>query len=265
MEDWVAAPCPIRGVPLPIEPTRRIMSSHLYSSFLGRVRWFAERFGASEMLFKPLRIVFAPVIIPFLKAKQFQFCGRTYACHYARYNMTWAGERMVEIPIGLGILEQHRGHRVLEVGNVLHHYARTTHTVVDKFERGEGIINTDILDYRPEEKFGLILSISTFEHIGFDDESTGSSGEKIREAVEHCRSLLAPGGRFVMTVPTGYNPELDQLMREGTLGPCKVNGLIRVGRRDWVEGSMEQALRHPYRSRYPYANAVLIVEVSGPQ
>lgn len=237
------------------------MSSHLYSSLVGRVRWFSKRFGASEMFLKPLRVGFAPLIIPLLKPKQFQFSGQTYQCHYARYNMTWAGERMVEIPIGLGLLRDNPGARILEVGNVLSHYATTSHTIVDKFEKGADVINEDILRYKPDTRFDLIISISTFEHIGFDDDAVGSSGDKIREAVEHCRSLLAPGGRFVMTVPTGYNPDLDQLMREGALRPCDVRTLIRTGPRDWKEGTLEDALRHPYRSRYPYGNGVLIVDV----
>lgn len=237
------------------------MSTHLYSSLIGRVRWFSKRFGASEMILKPLRVGFAPVIIPLLKPKKFQFCNETYQCHYARYNMTWAGERMVEIPIGLRLLKDHPKARILEVGNVLSHYEKTSHTIVDKFEKGENVLNEDILQFKPKSRFDLIISISTFEHIGFDDDATGSSGDKIREAVEHCRSLLNPGGRFVMTIPTGYNPDLDRLMRERSLDPCNVKALIRTGSRDWREGTMEEALKHPYRSRYPYANGVLIVDI----
>jgi hypothetical protein len=147
------------------------MSSHLYNSTAGRVRWFVKRFGLSEVLFKPMRVVFAPIIIPLLRREQFRFRGQTHDCFYARYNMTWAGERMVEIPIGRALLEAQPGGRILEVGNVLPHYFPTRHEIVDKFEHGPGVLNVDILEFAPPHRYDLILSISTFEHIGFEDDA----------------------------------------------------------------------------------------------
>jgi SAM-dependent methyltransferase len=238
------------------------MKRHLYSSILGRFLWFASRFGASEMFLKPLRLVFAPVIIPLLRPREFEFRGRTYSCFYARYNMTWVGERMVEIPLAKDWVDAGRGRRILEVGNVLSHYFPVTHTVVDKYERCDPGLRMDILDYCPPEPLDLILSISTFEHIGFDDESEGSSRDKILAAISHCRGLLAPAGRLVITVPTGYNPELDALVREGSLPCSEIHALIRTGRREWREGTVDEAFQHPYRHRFPYANAILVVGFS---
>lgn len=238
------------------------MSGHLYNSTVGRVRWFVKRFGLLEVVLKPLRLVFAPAIIPCLALRTFGFQGKEFRCFYARYNMTWAGERMVEIPVIKDTVDAHLPESVLEVGNVLSHYFPIKHRVVDKFERGSRVINSDILDYSPDQKFELIVSISTFEHIGFDDDSSGSSGQKIAAAIRHCRSLLSPKGRLIVTLPTGYNPDLDQLLEQGRLEAVRMDCLCRVGRRTWRQCDLSEALRHPYRSAFPYANGVVFAEFS---
>ncbi len=239
------------------------VSSHLYNSTAGRVIWFVKRFGAWEVLFKPLRMIFAPLIIPALRAERFRFKDKEFSCLYARYNMTWIGERMVEIPIIQNEVAGREPEKVLEVGNVLSHYFSVRHRIVDKFETAHGVTNSDILDFSPAAKFDLIVSISTFEHIGFDDDAPSSSSEKILGAIKHCRGLLTPGGRLIITFPTGYNPDLDQLLSEGQLGASAVNCLKRNGKRRWMECSIEDAMKHPYKSVYPYANSLVIAEFSG--
>jgi len=39
------------------------MRSHLYNSRLGKVAWFVQRFGFSELFLKPCRVIFAPVLL----------------------------------------------------------------------------------------------------------------------------------------------------------------------------------------------------------
>ena len=236
------------------------MTSHLYYSTLGRVRWFIKRFGISEVFFKPVRQLFAPLIIPRLPPSTFKFWDQTHQCFYAPYNTTWIGERMVEIPIIRAAMTQRPQARVLEVGNVLSHYFRGSHEIVDKFETGQGVINQDILEYYPTQDYDLIISISTFEHIGFDDETSTSSGEKILAALDHCRRLLAPGGQMLVTFPTGYNPQLDELLTSGRLGAVRCDYLRRVGKRQWETCSLEEALGSPYRAVFPYGNALVVAE-----
>ncbi|MBI3875430.1 MAG: hypothetical protein HY300_05630, partial [Verrucomicrobia bacterium] len=144
------------------------MSRHLYNSTWGRVAWFVRRFGAAELFLKPLRVAFAPVILPFLPRGTFHFRGRELEYFHHRYNMTWATERGVEMPVARAYLEEFRNRRALEVGNVLAHYGPVAHDVLDKFERGPRVINADIVDFAPAAPYDLVLSISTFEHIGFD-------------------------------------------------------------------------------------------------
>src|SRR5688572_24609930 len=138
---------------------------------------------------KPLRTAFAPVIIPRLPQRSFTFHGRLLPYLYHRYNMTWASERCVEVPIARALAAEHRPDATLEVGNVLSHYGPVRHDILDKFERGERVINQDIIEFRPAKSYDFILSISTFEHIGYDDAAEGSSAEKITHAVNKCREL----------------------------------------------------------------------------
>lgn len=241
--------------------TLTILSKHLYNSFLGKVPWFVKRFGAAEIVLKPIRVLFAPAIIPLLPKKQFEFRGRLLNAFYHRYNMTWAGERCIEIPIARTYLDQFAGKAVLEVGNVLSHYFPVAHDVLDKFEKGPGIINEDIIGFAPPKQYDLILSISTFEHIGYDDEAEGSSSQKIQNAITWCtQKLLAPGGRLVITVPVGYNPELDQLIQNGGLKPSSELYMRRVRNLDWVVSAKAEALKCRFRTPFPYANAILMAE-----
>ena len=80
------------------------MEAHLYKSGVGKVAWFVRRFGAAELLLKPLRCAFAPLIIPRLAKRNFIFEGQSLPLFYHRYNMTWANERAIEVPIAVVLL-----------------------------------------------------------------------------------------------------------------------------------------------------------------
>ena len=51
--------------------------------------------------------------------------------------------------------------KILEIGNVLNHYFSFNHTVIDKYEEATGVLNVDIVDFDTNEKFDLVVSIST--------------------------------------------------------------------------------------------------------
>ncbi len=236
------------------------MKKHLYNTTLGKVPWFIKRFGLAEIFLKPLRLVAAPLIIPVLPKMSFELAGEKLECFYHRYNMTWASERCVEIPIARKYLEGRAGGAILEVGNVLSHYFTVQHEVLDKFETGPGIINQDILHYQPGKRYDLILSLSTFEHIGFDDDSVEPSSQKIQAAIATCQGLLNPGGTLVLTLPIGYNPDLDELIRSRRLNSAREFFLRRRARLQWEPAPRDEALRCRYKHPFPYANALLIAE-----
>ena len=142
--------------------------------------------------------------------------------HY--YNRTWRGERAVEIPVALAFLDARPG-PVLEVGNVLGNYGRRGHVVVDKYEESRDVLNVDVLDYQPPERFGAIAAISTLEHVGWDEDVQDPT--KTLRAIQHLRRLLSPAGRMLVTCPLSYNPYLDAIIAEDRTGAAQQTFLAR--------------------------------------
>lgn len=233
---------------------------HLYSSGLGKIAWFIRRFGMKEVFCKPLRTVMAPYILRRIEEEEFKFGDTVLRYVYHKYNCTWINERCVEIPIARHLLGRYEPGEVLEVGNVLAHYFSVSHAVVDKYEKGPGVINRDILDFKPATKYRLIISISTFEHIGYDDSLAEASETKIPRALAACKALLAPGGKLVITVPLGYNGELDRMISNNTLGTKQQWYLRRTGKRRWTSSDWPAVADCRYGTPHPYANAIMIGE-----
>ena len=164
-----------------------------------------------------------------------------------RYNRTALNMRRVEIPIARWFLQQKSGAWVLEVGNVLSHYGPVTWPVVDL--REPGAINADVMAWEPEEPVDLLISISTIEHIGFGKYKRATAQVRPSGVLARFRSFLAPGGRAVVTAPTGYG--LDRELREGTLGADEMWFMrVRLDRIpiEWSECTMEEALAMPPRA-----------------
>jgi SAM-dependent methyltransferase len=150
--------------------------------------------------------------------------------------------------------------RVLEVGNVLSHYRPQDHTVVDKYERGPGVLNRDVLDLGDLGSFDLVVAVSTLEHVGWDEEPRRPDASV--EALTALQALLAPGGRLVLTHPVGYNPHLDGALRDGVVAAGTAAALRRAGRTHWVEVSPDEAWRAPYDFLLYSARAVVFFEVT---
>jgi SAM-dependent methyltransferase len=129
------------------------------------------------------------------------------------YNKTWTNSRSIELPVFFEILKRCSGERVLEVGNVLGHYRKTSHDVLDKYEMGMGVINEDVVSYKPGEKYDIVLSCSTLEHVGFDEEDKDPDGF-VKAINNIMTNILKPGGVLVFSVPVGYNSGLDKALRE---------------------------------------------------
>lgn len=136
----------------------------------------------------------------------FQFLGVDLPYFDHPYNDTIHNERAIEVAIAMGWPP--RSGLGLEVGNVLGHYGHTGHRVVDLHEEAPGVENIDVFDIAGT--YDWIVSISTMEHVGHDEEPK-DPGAAAR-AIHHLRSLLASGGEMLVTVPGGYNPALDRAL-----------------------------------------------------
>ena len=199
----------------------------------------------------------------FKSRKTFTFQRNKYKYFYHKYNTTWRNERAVEIPIVWDIVKKNKG-TVLEVGNVLSHYFTFQHDIVDKYEKEEGIINIDIVDIGPSKKYDLIVSISTMEHVGWDENPSDSKkilseNKKIINAIEKLKGLMNPYGKIVVTMPLGYNLDLDKFLRSGDLKFTKQFFLKRVSKDDrWVETEWKDLENVKFNSPFPFANGLII-------
>lgn len=160
------------------------------------------------------------------------------------------------------IVQRSRGRRVLEVGNVLAHYFPVAHDRVDKYERAPGVINEDVVDYRPGKAYDLIVSISTLEHVGWDE--TPRDPDKILRALDNLARLAAPGGRIVVTLPLAYNPNVDAYLKDGRIAFAERLCLKRVSRDNrWEQVEWPEVQDARYDTPFRRINA-LVVGITDP-
>jgi SAM-dependent methyltransferase len=194
------------------------------------------------------------------RRQTFAFDGRTYHYHSALYNTTWINERTVELPIVIDAMGRRSGSRILELGNVLAHYGASRHTVVDKYESARDVHNVDVVDFSDEQGFDLIVSISTVEHIGFDEDV--KDPDKPARAMRHLAGMLRPGGEGLVTIPLGYNPTLDERLLGADPAFGELCGLRRVSADNrWEQMSIQSLRETRYGTPYPSANGLIVARL----
>jgi SAM-dependent methyltransferase len=197
------------------------------------------------------------------RRRRFTWRGETYPYCVQRYNSAWHNERTVEVPIAFSYLRGFGGHPVLEVGNVLSHYMSVHHEIIDKYERAPGVLNLDVVDYSPSDRYDLIISLSTLEHVGWD-EAVREEGKPLR-AVDHLVELLAPGGTLLVTFPLGYNPHVDTALQDDAFRLDEVSYLKRISRANhWREIGKAQVGEGHYGRPFPAANVIAIGRAEKP-
>jgi SAM-dependent methyltransferase len=197
----------------------------------------------------------------FKSRREFLYQGRRYKYYYHPFNATWMSERAVEIPIIRSAVSGNAARRCLELGNVLSHYFKTCHDVVDKHESGKNVINQDIVDYRPDRKYDLIVSISTIEHVGWDEHLLYRIREpdKIKCALGSLKRILASNGEMIVTYPVGYNPHLDQMTDSGELEWLRVSCMKRISEDNtWIETDWRDIKNAQYDKPFISANGLVI-------
>lgn len=179
---------------------------------------------------------------------------RPYAIY--SYNATWRNERAVEIAISQDFLAEMKGKKILEVGNVTSYYQPIQHQVLDKYEKHPDVLNVDFIDYHPPVLFDAFISISTFEHIGWDEEP--KDPHKVKAAFSHLKNLVRFPENVLITFPLGYQPVLDEMAREGSLPFQQSACLVRKSFWAWEEATPAEGTKYLYGSRFPGANALYI-------
>ncbi|OWP57189.1 MAG: hypothetical protein B2I17_02100 [Thermoplasmatales archaeon B_DKE] len=194
--------------------------------------------------------------------KYFNVNKKKYKYYLNTYNAI-DNERVVEIPIALEFAKKHKSEKVLEIGNVLSHYVNFDHKIVDKYEIGKGVTNVDITEFNPPEKYNAIISISTIEHVGFDEQVKDPG--KASKAIGKIINLLSENGEALITVPLGYNPEIDTIIKneKTNLQFSQIYYLKRISRLNlWIETTMEDGLSRRYGVKYPHANSIAVIIIS---
>lgn len=195
-----------------------------------------------------------------LTKKAFQLGDTAFSYFVHPYNHTWANERTVEIPVILHFLNHCPVSSTLEIGNVLSHYFDMYHPVIDKYEKClfRPIIRRDLTEWESMRRFNAIVSISTIEHVGWDDDPRDE--KKVMQAFYKIQSLLAPGGSALATVPVGYNHFLDKQMKKQAIDGALYRCMKRISAdNEWIETDLDDALACEYGGSTMSANAVVFM------
>lgn len=192
----------------------------------------------------------------FKRKNTFYFNHKEYNYFNHKYNFTWKNERTVEVPILWSIVKNNKNKRILEIGNVLAHYYQIHHDVLDKYEIAPAVINEDVVTFKPKGKYDLIVSVSTLEHVGWDE--IPRERLKILHAIENLKRMLKNKGKLIFTIPIGQNAYLDSLLKNHKIKFNEVHFLKRYSSSNlWKEATWDEVKDVVYN--YPYQNANAIV------
>ena len=182
---------------------------------LEKIIFILNEKGIFELLIRILREIyrnFKYLEVKIFGDKYFLYKGGEIPYFYGRYQKTWINERSIEIPIGIEWLKRYKGREILEIGDTLRNYIEVNHEILDKFSKGEKIINEDIVDFSPSKKYDLIISISTIEHVGIEDSEKDLKKSQI--AIKKIYSLLNKKGKAIITIPLGHHKILDDFLKK---------------------------------------------------
>ncbi len=241
-------PGPPRGY-VPPGPRERLIRAAREDGLLPTLRsslaW-ASRFAAGPRVARRVR-----------GERTFALGGARYPYRDSWHNWTWLNERSVELPIAAATLSGADPEKTIEIGAVMPHYGPVAHHVIDKYERGDGIEQVDMFDLPRDGRYDLVLSISTLEHVGWDESPRDP--RLALDAVDHLKGLVARGGQLMITVPVGYHPRLDAAIRGGELAFTSVRALrCRYPSMRWTEVDPSTVADAEYDLLIYRAEAVLI-------
>lgn len=175
----------------------------------------------------------------------FEFNGKKYQYFEHKYNHPRTNERRVEIPIAKKFLDdQERKPRkpIIEVGNVLYHYFKCHHDVLDLYERQKGvrIIHEDVLTFEPKKKYQVAISISTVEHT--------------KNPILAIDRIISLAPKVLITFPIGkfYIKEL--------VKKYNFNFMVRMDAdNNWEQCTYNVVANYKYGEPFKWANAIAIL------
>jgi len=235
---------------------------------ISRAKHAYNREGLYYILRSGLMMFLGYILIYYYKmfksSETFEFQGKIYHYFFHPYCTTWRNERTVAVPIILDIVKgyEEKGRSILEVGNMLSYYFNVSHDILDKYETKDGVINEDVVDYKPSKKYDLIISILTLPEVGWYDMPRDP--EKSVRAFENLRRLLSPGGQLVLVVGLGLNTQFEKSLRNKTI-EFNIQGYLRhLKGYKWEEADWKDVKDAKYDKFVPTAHGILIGNI-GPE
>lgn len=235
-----------------------------FSSLLSTIKDASRKYGIGYVIKKGTSVGISLIYYKvFRSGKTFTFRGNKYHYVYHIYNTTWMNERAVEVSLAVDLFKKNENKKILEVGNVISNYFNTLHDIVDKYEKGHNVINEDVVDFHSNEKYDLIVSVSTLEHVGWDESPRDD--KKIPRAIENLAKLLNPkSGLMFVTLPIGYNTVLDKLIRDKTIKFHEQYYLRRISKNnEWIEASWDDVRGSKFGNPFSGANGLVVGIIHG--
>lgn len=233
--------------------------------------------------FLPTRFLYTLLKEKHAKLDFFLFNGVKLKYFWHSYNTTALVERTIEIPILRYYMEKFGGRDFLEIGNVSNHYYSyfqnliDSKVVVDRYEKGWGVINKDIKDFTSKEQFNFIYSISTFEHMDSDRGNNPNyikgKSKSISYAADNivyvCNNLLKKGGVFILTAAMGLFNEWDKTIFSNDIfnveflkvKSIKVYFLKKLSEIKWLQIDIKSVYKARNTRPLPNANMTVIIEI----
>jgi hypothetical protein len=178
--------------------------------------------------------------------------------YYVFRRWSWRSERALEIALGIRAVAGYSATDVLEVGNVLPLAGILGHTVVDKYEAGSAVLNVDIVDYAPGRLYKLVVSLSTLEHVGWDEEPRDPA--KAGVALDTVGRL---GESLLITIPVGYHREFEREFLDGPFDSVVL--FVKTSRiARWERRPLSDLMAVHYGRPFALGNGVLIGRRASP-
>ena len=97
-----------------------------------------------------------------------------------------------------------------------------------------------LVDFKTKERYDIIISISTIEHIGWDEAK--KDPKKALLAIKNLMKILKDGGKLILSFPLNYNHFLDEIIKTKKL-PFSSKKILKKIKGIWVQIPFEEYVR----------------------
>ena len=101
-----------------------------------------------------------------------------------------------------------------------------------------------------------MANVVTLEHVGFDE--TKKDSKKILKAIEKLKECLNEKGKMIITVPFGWNPNLDRFLKEKKIKFTEEYYLKKISKNKWIETNYEDIKNKEYDKPHSRVDVVVV-------